>query len=510
MAIKRYVASSDNTITNAYKSNLINRGTGSNMGLSDILEVFSLYAQASSSAGLSQELSRILLKFPISQMITDRTNDKIPASGSVSFYLKMFNATHAETLPRNAIYNITPITKDWEEGNGLDMETYLDETRDGSGSNWINSAKNTTWTTVGGDYDFTSSTYYTQSLQNGYEDIEIDVTVLAEQWLTQTRSNFGLGIHLTASHEAYYSSSNGSNTGSILHNVLGSQESYYTKKFFARGSEHYFKRPILEARWNSSEQDDRGNVYFSSSLMTAEDNLNTLYLYNYARGRLRDIPGVGTGKINVSLYSGSTTPTGSQLLNSVGGGVVTDLDTNITGGWVSTGIYTASFAVTASSSPLLTVFDIWHSGSVEYYTGSFEPKRLPTTQFNPNYTYYSTITNLKDRYSPTETARFRVYNREKNWTPTIYDKANATPENNIIVSGAYEITRISDNLKVVGFGTGSLLHTKFSYDVSGNYFDFDMGMLEPDYAYGIKLAYYNDVNQSWQVQNKLWKFRVEE
>ena len=28
----------------------------------------------------------------------------------------------------------------------------------------------------------------------------------------------------------------------------------YTKKFFARGSQYYFKRPILEARWDSSKQ----------------------------------------------------------------------------------------------------------------------------------------------------------------------------------------------------------------------------------------------------------------
>ena len=68
MAIKRYTASKDNTITNAFESNLSTRGTGSNMGLSDILEVFSIYGQAqqpSSSQGAGSgdttELSRVLL-----------------------------------------------------------------------------------------------------------------------------------------------------------------------------------------------------------------------------------------------------------------------------------------------------------------------------------------------------------------------------------------------------------------------------------------------------------------
>ena len=49
MGIKRYTANADTTITNAYKANLRTRGTGSNMGLADSLEVFHIYGQASSS-----------------------------------------------------------------------------------------------------------------------------------------------------------------------------------------------------------------------------------------------------------------------------------------------------------------------------------------------------------------------------------------------------------------------------------------------------------------------------
>ena len=38
--IRRYYAKKDNTITNAFQENLTTRATGSNMGASDILEVF--------------------------------------------------------------------------------------------------------------------------------------------------------------------------------------------------------------------------------------------------------------------------------------------------------------------------------------------------------------------------------------------------------------------------------------------------------------------------------------
>ena len=90
MAIKRYIADKDNTITNAFRSSLLDtqRGTGSNMGAADVLETFSIYGESSGSNGLSQELSRVIIQFPVSTISADRTAGTIPASGSVSFYLE--------------------------------------------------------------------------------------------------------------------------------------------------------------------------------------------------------------------------------------------------------------------------------------------------------------------------------------------------------------------------------------------------------------------------------------
>ena len=53
MAIIRFTASADTTITNAFESNLRLRGTGSNMGYADSLEIFSIYGQESGSNGHS-------------------------------------------------------------------------------------------------------------------------------------------------------------------------------------------------------------------------------------------------------------------------------------------------------------------------------------------------------------------------------------------------------------------------------------------------------------------------
>ena len=46
MAILRYTASADTTITNAFDPNLETRGTGSNMGYADSLEIFSITAKS--------------------------------------------------------------------------------------------------------------------------------------------------------------------------------------------------------------------------------------------------------------------------------------------------------------------------------------------------------------------------------------------------------------------------------------------------------------------------------
>ena len=86
MAIKRYYAEKNNTISSAFRENLTTRATGANMGLSDVLETFSIYGQASSG---STELERILIQFPINSISTDRSNGLLPDSGSVSFYLNM-------------------------------------------------------------------------------------------------------------------------------------------------------------------------------------------------------------------------------------------------------------------------------------------------------------------------------------------------------------------------------------------------------------------------------------
>jgi hypothetical protein len=735
MAIKRFKSNADNTITNAFRSNLTQRGLNANMGASDVLETFSLYGQASSG---STELERILIKFPISDVIAARTAGTVPASGNVNFYLRMFNAETSQTVPRDLQLQVQAIEVDWQEGTGLDMDEYKDVVAAGDiGSTWMSASSTAAWIKMGGDYHISPT--YTQTFPLGTEDLNVDITPLVEQWIAGTKTNYGVGVHLVPGQEARYdevepreavyfdqnsflygeipaamtetqpftmagwvnpgiaggvqyiaqwrmlsdtttfarviykqashfivyyqiysgndllmisgapvaldewthitithdpedlatlpklyfdgvlqtftqlsiptgtpeafdqlefggrtgdvfmysgsiddfvyydtqlSASNiselynggcpidirdlpttypnakhwwingddtrdvirlgtpptqisiydqigdldlyASGTGAMaivnsvcyssggifggnratgeIANTGGSTLNYYTKKFFGKGSEFFFKTPALEARWDSALKDDRGNFYASSSLLPASENNRTLYLHNVIGGRLFNIPAVGTGEIYLQTYDASTA--GTQI------------GTTVTGGYVSQGVYSASFALDTTAS---TVYDRWYNSGLSecYYTGTIGIKTHDISGYNPYSTYVTTLTNLNPIYYPHETARFRFYVRNKDWSPNLYTVANSINDTLIIESASYQIHRVVDDLKIIAFDTGSTRSTETSFDVSGNYFDLDMSLFEPGYSYAIRMAFYTETVSSYVEQPSEWKFRVD-
>ena len=641
MAVKRYKADADNTIVNTYKSNLETRATGSNSGYADVMEVYSVYGRQSSG---SQELSRILVKFPVSDISTDRTAGDIPVSGSVSFYLRLFNAQHSKTVPEDYKLVVAAISNSWQEGVGLDLETYKDDTKGNTGSNWINANNNFTsasatvvalsktagqantrvltiadssansvnfsidnslttstatkiafgnansnaaqfatniaaavnlantagtlnvtavasdatvtltqtakglagnsaddiagtavtdsvvtvssqfsggdgeWASPGGDYLNSADYVYTQDFSDGLEDVEVNITPLVERWIAGDQTNYGVGVRLSASFEALATAADTTADSSVVTNADGATKSYYTKRFFARGSQYFFKRPVIEARWNSATHDDRGNFFYSSSLAPELDNLNTIYFYNYVRGRLQNIPAIGTGEIFVDLYSGSadnTEPSGGILLQSFDGTLTNPIRTPATGGYVSTGIYSCSVCITAATTPtpIETLYDVWRGPDAtptQYFTGTISPIVHYAVQTVRKPVFYANITNNRGKYRNDENARFNVFIREKFWNPTVYTVANSTVEATTIESASYRVYRTIDGFEAIPHGTGSDLHTLLSYDVSGNYFDFDMSLLQPGYEYAFKFAFYESAVNSWSEQPETFTFRVED
>ena len=613
MGVKRYYADADTTITNAYKQNLTTKATGSNMGAADTLETFFVHGHAFTG---STETSRILIKFPTHDISADRTAGRIPAADSVDFYLRMYNAEHALPLPKDFTMSIRPVTTQWQEGNGIDMEEYKDLTHDlYEGANWdvamsgstagtgvaatatvtvknegwmeagdkislistdgttvectivaaggsttsseattavtaaiaTNSTTNTAtniatainhstyfsatseaavvtitqasagdpgntaitltdlgggtgmektdfsggggvapWTTEGGDYETDShAKSQTLTFPKGTEDLELNITALVEEWVAGSRSNYGVGVHMTGSYE----------TGT---------RSYYTKKFFARSSEYFFKRPVIEARWDSTEKDERGSFYAKSDLLSSTNNTNTIYFKNYFNGVLTAIN--GTPSLRANIYSDSNK---SYQITNEAGTTYHAAD--------STGVYKDDVIVDTS---LSEVYVEWvdSSGTI-YHKETITVKQYAAQTTYKTSEYTLSITNLRASYSNKETSRVRLFARQKEWNPNIYTVASKTPENLIIEDIYYNIYRVIDELEVVSYGTGSATnaapqavgqaasYTRLSYDTSGNYFDLDMSLFEPGYSYGIKFAIYHDGYYHEQVET--FKFRVE-
>lgn len=777
MAVKRIKATKDTTITNAYKANLTSRGSGSNMGASDILEVFSIYAQASTS---SSELSRILIDFDIASLSSSRDAGNIPGSGSVDFYLRLFNAEHSSTTATDYTMLISAVSQSWDEGTGLDMEDYSDPGigNGGQGATWVarksgsfsagslnldsagteyvqvsdadafsftdnssadtafsisawiyiddisadrpimskyttsgdnarewyfyakgggsyenlhlylfdetndaqiqvntaagtietgqwyhvvaaydgrggpqagkgisiyingtsstltvgtdasyvimrnttapvqigalsynsnyfdgqmdevsvwskelasydvkeiyneavpNNLKKTTayevddtnklmawwrmewdqvipkdtattiydrsnaydgtgqnlddadlltsnyaginkdnetntglyWIDEGGTF-ITGSGYnpslYTQKFTTGVEDLEVEVTHQVEEWLNPNyTASYGFGVFLSGSYET-------------------KENSYYTKKFFGRDSQYVLKRPVLEARWDSSKQDDTSNFYLSSSRVPAAENLNTIYMYNFVRGQLKNLPDVHTvgtadrddGIIYVSIYSGTADgsgPTGNKLQLPLGGGVADTNHTNITGGYAgSTGMYSASFAY--NNKTVTSIYPVWHSGAggvqdTEYLTSSaITVNTFDEQVIYPINTYTTSITNLQAQYSTNDQAHFRVFVRNRDWNPNIYTVASTKIESAIIPKIYYKVIRAVDEQIVINYGTGSgdQGYTKLSYDASGSYFDLDMSIYETDFSYQVSFLI-NEGSDYVELKDK-FNFRV--
>ena len=475
--IKRYKALSDTTITNAYKLGNLSRATGSNMGACDSLEVFALFNQES---GASEEYSRILLKFDIGTIVSDRAQGDLPASGSVKFKLKAFDVAHVDTLPKGATLEILPVTTEWDEGYGKDLDNYTDPGIGslGLGANWVNASSSSggsvPWSSLGGDYDYSATS--TQTIENGYENLDVDITVLVEDWISGARNNYGVGIKITGSQAE----------------ASSKQISYYSKKFSARTSEYHFSKPIIQAEFDDTIKDDRGKFTISSSFLSATDNINNLYVYNYVNGALKSLP---VSTLYVKLFDSE----GTEL-------VITPV-TPAVASQVSTGVYSCALAAVTADTDLN---DVWYAdaGCTEFYhSGSVKVQPTAISNVNTAPTYVTNITNLKSEYSVDEVPRLRVITRNKNVPFNVYTVSN---DNSVIdiVQVVYRISRVEDDLKILDYLTGSSANsaTYLSYDISGSYFDFDMNILQPGYSYKFNLG----IVQGEKVveTKKSFKFRI--
>lgn len=476
MSIKKFSAIADSTISNAFKADLFSKADNSNMGAASSLELYSLYTPGLTS---SVEQSRILLKFPITEIAQHRTSNRLPASGSVNFYLKLSNVEHPFSLPEKYYLDIFPLAQDWDEGYGVDLDNYTDAGASASvgfGVSWKYRKTGLNWSSNGGDFN-TSSFKYQHYINNGTDDMLVDITGLVESQLNGAMPNYGVCVKLSGSYED------------------GSQQrSYYTKRFSARETNYFYSKPCIEARWDDSISDDRNKYKTFLPGMYSSDATNTIYFYNKPLGYLAPL-NTNYGNLSVKLFS-DTAGTQEITPNSI---VVTN---------PSIGVYRASFVTTAS---FINLYDWWYEGGGTgnvFYKGVIT---ISSEAFREDTTYSEdkmiTVKNLKAVYSTNEIANIKIFSRQKNWQPNIYSVATNNIENYTNNNLYYKIFRHVDNYEIVPYGTGSVPYTKVSYDKNGNYFSLDMSLFEPGYAYGIKFGLLEGSNVKELAET--FRFKVE-
>ena len=488
MSVKKFYATADTTITNAYKENLRERGVDANMGLSDALEVFFIYGQNPKPDVDADKLeeARVLIKFD-TDSIKSHYNDVFPTT--VKFVLKLTNAEHPFTLARNYDLKVYHLENPFIEGNGLDMESYKDE----DVASWTNRAPATAWTTAGG-LEAGATEIASQRFDTGEEDLEVDITGYIEDIFDGTIvSDNGLIITMD---------------GTLTD---GSQEqNFYTKKFFSRSSEFFFKRPALEARDASRIADDRGKFYAKRKTNSSLQNTQRVYLYNSFEGVRSDFTAPEPDEeLYVRFYTDEARTTQATL----------DPDVQfIQAVNDSTGVYYVDVILDESS--VSKIYDQWYFAAnggtavvdrTLVHEGDITIIQNGSSTNSGEVDYVIGITNLKTSYTKQETAKFRVYTRQKDWNPTIYTVASKEIENLIVEKMYYKIIRLVDEKTILDYGIGTdgvnNDHTLVSYDALGSYFDFDMSLLEKGYMYGIKLMF--SVNGELREQEEIFKFRVD-
>ena len=445
------------------------RATDANTGKAAALNLFKLYDESSISGSISGSIenSRILAKFnfgPI--MALTGANGLLSGTklSNATFTLKMFDTLHNDTVPSNFNVVVYPISKSWEEGHGIDSNMY----RDIGTCNWLTASGMTSvWNLSGAmsggyvgqpDIDYMTGSgdlgdlFATQNFSDGTEDLSMNITTICSATITGQLPNEGLILAFSGTEET-------------------DSYSRWIKKFFSRHTQNKEFAPRIEVSWDDSLRDNRENFIF--------DYTGSLFFYNVVRGALTTVTSASadqnTLSVEVTAFSASS---GSTAIYS----------NTFTANEIMTGIYSCSFAIDSFQTELsgqiaslhsATFYDYWKNSDLTkaYMTGTFIINEANRTGFLKQKRYMANITNLRSEYYNTETARFRVFAQDVNFSVDS-SKLPSESQSLILDKAHYQIRNYNSNEKLVAFDTTNNT-TRMSYDQKGMYFDLSMTTCKP-------------------------------
>ena len=499
-------ASKDTYITNKIINNSF-RATDANVGEAGSLDLFKLYDEnVVSSESKPIELSRLLIKFPISE-ITSMNNSGLIDINDDSFKceIKLHDIYGGQTTPRKFTAILFPLAQKFDEGVGMNVATYSDVDATNYITASISQGLKVAWNQPGamasgslggsnldvivsGTLDSATgaiSLSPTQFFETGTEDLHIDITKIVSGTVASTIPNHGFLIGFSGSFET--------NTNS-----------YFVKRFASRNVQISSKRPKLIVKYNDSVLDNHSNMIFNVS--------SSLYLNNYHRGTAANILSgaaasalTGESCIFCKIESGSYKKifTGSQAVRGTGR---------------ITGLYSASFAISSFDSVLykqanitgsIKFNEIWTNANetVVYLSSSLtvkkESRQLANT-INQNNILVSVL-NLNDEYSPGEVIKLRIFaeNRDKDIT---FTRKPFEKKSEIFNNMHFRLRDAIDGNLLFDFDQNDN-STKLSTDSDGMYFSFYIDSLPRGRTYAFEfLIVRNGINKV--IKDAASKFKV--
>lgn len=298
MGVFRIYPSKSNTIA----SNVYARF---NSGQNAVTDLWYGGGDTDSATERRNSISRHIVKFDISELITKISNKEINEDLVSSYRLKMTNAIPGDkVLEPEFEYDVLdkriaasfdliafPINKDWDEGRGYDLyqENYLVKQAGNplytGYSNWNSATLTTDWDEPGVYANPTASTavtyYSTQHFDLGNENIDMDITDIVRDWLSGGSQNNGIGIAYRRDYE------------------LLSTDTRYVASFFTENTNTAFK-PYIEVVYIQSFQDDR--------LQVSNNRTSRLFLYTFSGNNAVNYYSAGT--VDIQTMAGVDVVTG--------------------------------------------------------------------------------------------------------------------------------------------------------------------------------------------------------
>jgi len=462
-------ASKDTYITNKIINNKF-RATDANVGESGTLDLFKLYDENNlpNTTG-SIELTRLLIKFPISEVRSMDSQGYIDINdSSFKAYLKLHDVYGGQTTPNNFKAIVFPLSQSFVEGRGMDIVNFSDLDTTNYITASILNGQAVPWNLPGamssgslGDSNIDVIVSGSLSGENislsseqlfvtGEEDLYVDVTNIVSGTASNQIPDHGFLIGFSGSYEK-------------------NNKSYFVKRFASRNVQVASMRPKLIIKFDESQQDDHNDMIFNVT--------SSLYLRNYHQGNLANILSgsaatelTGENCLKLKIESGSFKKT-------------FNVSQAMRGRHSITGVYSASFAISSYDSILydqanltgsITFNEVWTNEleTVTYLSSSIkvsrENRRVSNTKNQNN--VLVTVLNLNEEYRQGEAVNIRVFAEERD-RPIIFVRSPYEKKSQIFKEMYYRVRDVNDGKIIIDFDK---VHnsTRLSTDNDGMFFPF--------------------------------------